>query len=325
MIPVLRPSPDLRPRVWGGTRLGAGPGGQPIGEAWIAGPTSRVPAAATGAQDASGAAPTLDDLAARLGRGLVGSRSPWPDRFPLLVKLLDPAEWLSVQVHPDDDLALRLAGPDGVGKTEAWYVLDADPGAELLVGVQANVADDRVRAAIRSGGLAALLGRVTVVVGDTVLVPAGTLHAVGPGLLLYELQQPSDLTYRADDWGRPATPERPLHIEETLASWQPGVDPVIGHAVEPASAGRQELVRCGHFVMERLDARRGAAVPLDPAGESPHILTALPGSSVAIEGREWHEEIGPLQTLVVAADAGPYRVAAAEGEVGTALLARLPG
>ncbi len=323
MIPVLRPSPDLRTRVWGGTRLGTGPGGEPIGEAWVAGPTSRVAGGATGAKGAADA-PTLDELAARLGRGLVGSRSPWPDRFPLLVKFLDPADWLSVQVHPDDRLALRLAGPDGVGKTEAWYVLDAVAGAELLVGVQPDVADDRVRAAIRTGGLTALLERVPASRGDTVLVPAGTLHAVGPGLLLYELQQPSDLTYRADDWGRPATPERPLHIEETLAAWQPGVRPVIDHAVDSASVGRQELVRCLHFVMERLDARRGESVLLDPAGASTHIVTALAGSCVAIEGGDWHEEIGPLETVVVAAEAGPYRFATVAGEAGIALLARLP-
>lgn len=324
MFPVLRPSPDLRVRVWGGSRLGAGPDGQPIGEAWIAGPTSRVPGLAMGAPGRAGAAPTLDELAAEMGRGLVGARSPWPDRFPLLVKLLDPADWLSVQVHPDDDLARRLAGPDGVGKTEAWYVLDADPGAELLLGVQPNIADDRVRAAIRAGGLAALLERVAVSPGDTVLVPAGTLHAVGPGLLLYELQQPSDLTYRADDWGRPATPERPLHIAETLAAWQPGAQPVLGRAAAAAPTGREELVRCRHFVMERLHTRRGGPVVLDPAGSSPHVLTALPGSHLVIEGDGWHEEIGPLETAVVAAAAGPYRAATAAGDRATALLARLP-
>lgn len=324
MIPVLRPSPDLRVRVWGGTRLGVGAGGQPIGEAWVAGPTSRVPGPAEGVPDRDRAAPTLDELAAEMGRGLVGSRSPWEDRFPLLVKLLDPADWLSVQVHPDDDLARRLAGPDGVGKTEAWYVLEADPGSQLLVGVQAGIGEDRVRAALRTGGLAAILERVAASPGDTILVPAGTLHAVGPGLLLYELQQPSDLTYRADDWGRPATPERPLHTEEALASWQPGVHPVIGHAAEPSSAARQQLVACGHFVMERLSARPGEPVLLDTAGASPHVITALPGSRLAIEGDDWREVIGPLESVVVAAGAGRYRVATDTAGGETALLARLP-
>jgi mannose-6-phosphate isomerase len=182
---VLRPDPDLRARVWGGRRLAHESSSGPIGEAWIAGPTSRVgveqpEGKSSRGRSVPGGAATFDELAALHGRSFVGSRSPWPDRIPLLVKLLDPAGWLSVQVHPDDDLARQLAGPGAVGKTEAWRVLEV----ELLVGVRPGAADAQVRAAIRRGGLAALLQRLTLSPGDTVLVPAGTLLAVGPGVFL---------------------------------------------------------------------------------------------------------------------------------------------
>jgi len=340
MVPVLRPVPDLRVRVWGGTRLGAPTAAGPIGEAWVAGPTSRLP----GPPGAAG--PTLDELASRLGRELVGRASPWPDRFPLLVKLVDTAEWLSVQVHPDDATARRLAGPGAVGKTEAWFVLDAAPGAELLVGIRAGVPAEQVRAAIGGGGLTALLERVAPSPGDTILVPAGTLHAVGPGVFLYELQQPSDLTYRADDWGRPATPQRPLHVDETLASWDPSTAPLMARPPAGPLVPRHELVECRQFVMELLapgdglmargpgdggpDAIAPGAVALDPGGVTPHVLTALARSRVVVEGAGWREELGPLESIVVAASAGPYRVAAAgSGAAGSgpaiALLARLPG
>ena len=149
-------------------------------------------------------------------------------RFPLLVKLLDPAGWLSVQVHPDDALAHRLGGPDAVGKAEAWYVIEADPDAELLVGVRPSVREADLREAMRRGAATTdLLARQAVAAGDAVMIPPGTLHAVGPGVLLYEVQQPSDLTYRVDDWGRPATPDRPLHTAEALAAVAPDSRPAV--------------------------------------------------------------------------------------------------
>ena len=115
----IRIEPDLRHRVWGGTRL-TPPGGPVIGEAWLAGPWSEIGAG-------SDAAATLASLAAAQGARLTGRDAPDPERFPLLAKILDPAEWLSVQVHPDDALALQLEGPGAVGKTEAWYVIEAAP------------------------------------------------------------------------------------------------------------------------------------------------------------------------------------------------------
>ena len=332
MFSVLRPEPDMSVRPWGGTRLGGASPAGPIGEAWVAGPATRVRAGQAGTSPGSstpdpGGSVSLDELAALHGRAFVGSRSPWPDRFPLLVKLIDPVAWLSVQVHPDDRLARMLVGPDAVGKTEAWFVLEADLSTALLVGVRAGVTDAQVRAAIRDGGLASLLQRISPLPGDTVLLPAGTLHAVGPGLFLYEVQEPSDLTYRADDWGRPATPGRPLHVTETLAAWKPDVVAVFGHATPATDArsSRTVLVECEHFVLELVQARPDQPVALDTGGASPHVVTALPGTGITISGTTWRETLHPLETAVVSAGAGPYEVITEASRPAAALIARLPG
>ncbi len=307
---LLRPVPDLRERVWGGRRLGP-PGRQPIGEAWLAGPDSIV-------ADGPDAGRSLSDLAARDGAALVGSRATrrTGNRFPLLVKLLDPAAWLSVQVHPDDATARRLEGPDAVGKTEAWFVVDAEPGAEVLLGVRDGVDEATVRAAIASvgrggAGVAALLAHRRAIPGTAFFVPAGALHAVGPGLLAYELQQASDITYRCEDWGRPATAHRPLHIEQSLASLALDRRPL---EVAPTLEPRVDLIACEHFVMERVNLEAGGRADFAPAGRSPHIVTALAPVRLEIEaaGGQGGEAttLAARETIVVPASVAGYAISA---------------
>jgi mannose-6-phosphate isomerase len=316
VLPAFTVEPDYRPRTWGGWRL-APPGDEPIGEAWIAGP-------GTVAADGPFAGRTLDELAAELGAGLVGSAAGAARRFPLLAKLLDTASWLSVQVHPDDATAHRLAGPGAVGKTEAWYVLEADPGAELVAGVRPGEDPDEIRVLIREGD-AALEGRLArhrVGQGDAVLVSAGTLHTIGPGLLIYELQQPSDITYRVYDWGRPATAGRKLHHVEAEASVDPAAEVAILHP--PLAIGMTTAVRCPHFALDLVDLD-GGTQRIDPAGRTVHCLTVAEGSVTVAGGPDdatWRFERGRLQTLVVPAGAGSYQVAA-DGPA-RVLLARLP-
>ena len=314
-----RIQPDLRPRVWGGTRLTPA-GSTRIGEAWLAGPSSQVVGGA-------GRGATLEQLAALHGARLTGSDATAAGRFPLLAKILDPADWVSVQVHPNDEQARRLEGPDAVGKTEAWYVIEAAPDAEVLLGVQPSVRPEGVRQALRDGGLAGLLRRFRVAAGEAYLVPAGTLHAIGPGVLAYEIQQPSDITYRCDDWGRPPSAGRPLHIEQALACLRPtpwaerirsstGSDP------------RGLLIDCEHFVVEYLRPGPEDAVPCDPGMASVHVLTAVTGSAVVC-GAGWEERLDRFETLVVPADAGSYQVAVpseapSSPMASVVLLARLP-
>jgi mannose-6-phosphate isomerase len=316
VLPAFTLEPDYRPRTWGGWRL-APPGDEPIGEAWIAGPGNVV-------ADGPFAGLALDELAAKLGADLTGSAAPRPGRFPLLAKLLDTASWLSVQVHPDDDTAHRLAGPGAVGKTEAWYVLEADPGAELVAGIRPGEDPDAVRTLIRQGD-AALEGRLArhqVRAGDAALVSAGTLHTIGPGLLIYELQQPSDITYRVYDWGRPATTGRKLHHAEAEAS----VDPAAGVSIlHPApGTGPTTVLRCPYFALDLVDLEAGA-LRLDPAGRTLHCLTVAEGSVTVSGGpaaTPWRFERDRLETLVVPAGAGSYEIAA--GGPARVLLARLP-
>jgi mannose-6-phosphate isomerase len=227
VLTPFRVAPLAQERVWGGTRLGP-QGTLPIGELWLAGPWLLV-------ADGPYAGRTLDDVAAELGPALVGSAAPSRPgpRFPLLVKLLDPAAWLSVQVHPDDAAARRLAGPDAVGKPKPGTP-EAEPGAELLAGTRPGVRR-RTPGAMRAGAQRPSPARHAVTAGD---VPCWgpDAHAVGPGVLLYELQQPSDLTYRVDDWGRPASPGRRLHTKEALASVVPQSRPARS-ASSPTTTG----------------------------------------------------------------------------------------
>jgi len=307
VLTPFRVAPLAQERVWGGTRLGP-PRTLPIGELWLVGPWLPV-------ADGPYAGRTLDDVAAELGPALVGSAAasgPGP-RFPLLVKLLDAAAWLSVQVHPDDAVARRLAGPDAVGKAEAWYVLDAEAGAELLAGTRPGVREADLRAAMRGGAATTdLLARHAVTAGDVLLLPAGTLHAVGPGVLLYELQQPSDLTYRVDDWGRPASRARALHTREALTSVAPRSRPALQSATR---SGR--VAACRHFTLDVVDA----PTHLDPAGRTVQVVTAV-GTPAELTGAGWSARLECLETIVVPATAGAWELR--PGADGRALIAALP-
>ena len=325
MPTILRPIPDLRERVWGGRRLGP-PRGAPIGEAWVAGPSNVV-------ADGPDEGRTLADIAARDGAAFVGRNAGarTGDRFPLLVKLLDPAAWLSVQVHPDDETALRLEGPEAIGKAEAWYVLAAIPGSEVLAGVRAGVPESAVRAAIAagSGSLPPLLVRHRARAGDTIPIPAGTLHAVGPGVFLYEVQQPSDVTYRCDDWGRPATPERPLHVAEALASVRPTSRSRIRHA---PTADRATVVEFEEFILEQVVVGPDHPATLNPAGASIHVVTALdgpirlvavpPDTSDRVRVDPEPMVLGGLETAVVSAAVSAYTIDAPSRA--RVLVARVP-
>ncbi len=222
----LRPIPFRSVRPWAGGRLGAP--GEDIGELWLAGPGSIVDVAGAGEAGAGGtgsASPmTLDELAAAVGPALVGERGMrlLGPRFPLLVKVIDAAEWLSLQVHPDDALAAELYGEGQLGKAEAWLVLDAEPGATLVTGPRLGLAEADLRAAIRDGVVdREHCDERPCLPGDALMLRAGTMHAIGPGTFVYEIEQPTDRTFRMSDWGRPATAERPLHVAESLRAIRP--------------------------------------------------------------------------------------------------------
>ncbi|MCU0504908.1 MAG: class I mannose-6-phosphate isomerase [Chloroflexi bacterium] len=315
----LRLLPDLRPRVWGGSRLrdALRPelAAEPIGEAWVAWDGCRV---ANGPE----AGRTLAEVVADDPVGVLGpdGAAASDGRFPVLVKILDTAAWLSLQVHPDDAMAARLEGPGAVGKTESWYVLAADPGAELILGLVPGMTDAGALAAIRDGTLHEHARRVGVHPGDVVLVRAGTLHSIGPGILLYELQQSSDLTYRVSDWGRPATEGRRLHLEQSVASLLPRAT-TVPRATRLEPDDRLTAIACEKFVGD-LVAVRSEPAALDTAGRSFHVVTVVEGS-VVVACAGGSEAVGLFESVIVPAAAGGYAIRPA-GASARAVVARVP-
>ena len=202
--------PLLVPRVWGGRKLEERfgkplPAGEPIGESWEVVDREDAQSLADGGRP-------LNDLWRDHRRDVFGERGVAcpEERYPILVKLLDAREALSVQVHPPAEHAEGLGGEP---KNEAWFFLDGDPGAHVLAGLRPGVTRERFEAAVRGGAdVAALLHRVDVEDGDALYLPSGRVHAIGPGCLIAEVQQSSDTTYRVWDYGRP----RELHVEESL-------------------------------------------------------------------------------------------------------------
>ena len=300
--------PQYRERVWGGQRLRRSD--PPIGEAWIAyGPSL--------ASNGPHAGETLDALMASQGTALMGTAVArrYPARFPILIKLLDCADWLSVQVHPNDEQARRLVGPDEFGKTEAWYFLEAEPGAEILAGVKQDVDGATLAAAIRDGRILDVAERVGIRSGEALLIPAGTLHALGPGLLLYEIQQASDTTYRAYDWGRPQSAGRKLHIEESVEVTEP-VGPA--HRIHPEvteATGAATAIDCALFDVDLVRVSPSMPWASDTRGRSLHIITVTEGSAELTCGDE-RVQVGKFETALVAGSAGEYQVSAIDKRVG---------
>ncbi|MBQ8776320.1 MAG: class I mannose-6-phosphate isomerase [Treponema sp.] len=165
--------------------------------------------------------------------------------YPLLVKVIQADDTLSIQVHPDDELAIKLEGEGNRGKTECWYVLDAAPDAKLVYGIKENATKEELAKAIEESKLDPYLEFVNVKKGDFIFIPAGTVHAIGAGLRLMEVQQSCDLTYRLYDWGR----GREVHIEKGLAV-------IKQEEMIPVAPMPQEF-DCKYFTLEVKDVKGG--------------------------------------------------------------------
>lgn len=303
MTPTLLPfrlRPQYRNYVWGGNRLKSS--AKPVAEAWIVHESDAV---VTGAWRGR----SLKEAASELGERLLGSAvlAQGPvTRFPLLIKLLDCAEWLSLQVHPNDSQAVALEGQGYYGKTEAWFVLDAAKDARLIAGVKPGTDASKLQAAIRDGSVIEACQYHAVSAGETIFVEPGTLHALGPGLLIYEVQQSSDLTYRVYDWGRPQTETRKLHIDKSLAVVDAAKSPQAVPVPAFLEGEEQVLCRSRYFTLACLGAEKVTST-FDTAGESFHCLTVIEGSAwVKLRNHKWH--LGQYETLLVPAECGAYQV-----------------
>ena len=260
-----RLAPFFSERVWGKKSLApwfASTGTEElVGEAWLTGPQSIV-------ETGPHAGERLDAVVAAEGAAVLGEGSV-EAAFPLLVKMLFPADKLSVQVHPDDAQAQAIGEPRG--KTECWYVLEAEPGAAVALGLKAGVTLDAVRSAIGDGTLEDKLEQVPVQVGDMLFVDAGTVHAIGPGVVLLETQQTSDRTYRMFDYGRP----RELHVEQGI-----GVTKVTTRARKVAPHAMQGFTRLIEEMYFSVDLFDVSSDDVAVAMDGPGCLVGLNGSAV---------------------------------------------
>ena len=238
-----------------------------------------------------------------LGEEFVDAAGGTVDRFPLLLKYLDCNRDLSVQVHPDDRYAATLDPPD-LGKTEAWVVVDAQPGSQIYAGLKSGVGRDDLAAAMRSGRTEEVLHRFEPSAGDCVFIPAGTVHALGAGLVIAEIQQSSDTTFRLFDWNRTDSTgqSRPLHLEQSLEVSDYRRGPVNAQPPVATGQGFERLVDCDKFVLRRITA------PLEIAGDDRcHLLTLPAGrASVRAVDGEWSLTAG--ESLLLPAAIGPVRI-----------------
>ncbi|GAB4452210.1 MAG: mannose-6-phosphate isomerase, class I [Anaerolineae bacterium] len=261
-------TPVFRNYLWGGrnleTKLGRALPPGIVAESWE---ISGHPSSPTTVENGPLAGQTLPQALAVLGLDLVGSRSQAMlnrGKFPLLVKLLDATQPLSVQVHPNDDYANRHENGE-LGKTEMWYILHAEPDSYLIYGLKRGVTPAAFRQALEAGNLETCLHQLPVKAGDAVFIPAGSIHAIMDGIILAEIQQNSDTTYRVYDWNRlgPDGQPRPLHIDKAIevinfAQVEPGhFQPQL--LEDNAGLRREIITACPYFNVERVTFKQAGA------------------------------------------------------------------
>ncbi len=299
-------APVYKDYIWGGSRIPAvyGRRGAPAvcAESWEISAHTDGPSVVLSGPCAG---ERLSDLSARFGAALTGTRAPDPHRFPLLFKLIDARDRLSVQVHPNNANAARTGGEP---KTEMWYVLDRAPGASLYAGLKEGVTPEALRAALAAGAAEECLVRLPVERGQALFIPGGLVHAIGAGCLVYEVQQNSNTTYRLYDWNRTGADGKPraLHIEESFKTIDWSLCPPRMRApVSRGACGRNlwsDVVSCEFFNLRRLDFEEALTVPVD--GASFHALFVEKGRASVSAGGETVDLPAGASALIPAAATG---------------------
>lgn len=314
-------SPALVGRLWAGDRLsrlyGKDAGGQNVGESWE---LSCHPAGRSYIANGVYAGLPLDEYIAEDFAGLVGARCADPSHFPLLIKLIDASQPLSVQVHPDE--AYAAAHEHDHGKTESWLVLEAEPGAFVYCGLARAVTREELAAAALDGSLCGLLRRVEVAPGDMLTIPPGTIHALSAGLTVAEVQQSSDVTYRLFDYGRlgPDGKPRALHLDKALDVCNLSPFFPLLCAFRPERRGDlcvQRLAACPFYAADRLTLSGAADLTVEDG--SFLCLLCLSGSA-AVASPEQSAPMARGSTVFVPAGTGSLRL---EGDA-TLLAVTLP-
>ena len=303
-------SPILKRIIWGGRQLGERLGksigeGTDYAESWELVDRADDQSVVDGGEFRG---MSIHDLVQKFPREMLGSHAETSTgdgeapAFPLLIKYLDCNRVLSVQVHPDDNYARKMPTPD-LGKTEAWYIVEAKPGSVIYAGLRDGVDRETLASAIQAGKTADMLHSFEPVAGQCVFIPAGTVHALGDGLLVAEVQQSSDTTFRLFDWDRVDAKGKPrdLHVAEALTVTDYHRGPIRPQSPGPEENGWRSLVKCDKFVL------RQSASSLVPGGtlvtgkaDSPTVLMVT-GGSIRLDN---DTEIGTGQTVFLPAAVG---------------------
>lgn len=283
---ILKLTPAIKDYIWGGTRLSKEfdmvSFADRQAEAWV---LSCHEAGHSIVENTEFKGKTLKEVLDENGKDWLGTNCEKFPFFPILIKLIDARDNLSVQVHPDNEYAMRVEGE--YGKTEAWYIMDCDEGAEIIYGFKKDISKEEFRKSIENNTLLEHVNRVKVKKGDIFFIESGTLHAICKGILLAEVQQNSNTTYRVYDYGRLQNGKpRELHVEKAIdvtttksidASGKP-----MGETVKKDGFSETLLTSCELFTMKRLDIEEKATVVADST--SFVSLVALEGNGVVMHG-----------------------------------------
>lgn len=307
---LLKLRPALKDYLWGGTRLKTDFGFQTdldiVSEGWM---LSCHKDGENIIENGKYEGKTLSDVIAAEGKKILGTNAQKFDRFPILIKLIDAKKDLSVQVHPDNDYALRVEGE--YGKTECWYILDCDEGAELIYGFKQEISKEEFKQRIADNTFLEVVNKVPVHRGDLFFIDAGTLHAIGGGILLAEIQQNSNTTYRVYDYGRLGADgkPRPLHTEKAVdvTNCVPPTHDITPEGEKIVCDGntKQLLTKCDLFTVSSVEVSYAYSGTADSSSFVSVLCTA--GSGEIACGAETFS-IQKGDSFFLAANSGDYTV-----------------
>ena len=307
---ILSLKPTVKDTIWGGRKLmddfGFSTTESNIAEAWLLSCHKDGPAFVCGGEYNG---KTLAEVIEKEGREVLGTDNADIPDFPVLIKIIDACDKLSIQVHPGDEYARRVENENG--KTEAWYILEADPDAQLVYGVSKEMTREEFAEKVNAGQTEEVLNYVSVKAGDVGFIPSGMLHAIGKGILLAEVQQSSNTTYRVYDYNRPGKDGKPreLHIEKAidvveLTHPEGGFAPA-GKTITCSGAEKTYLTGCEYFSMTALNVNGEFT---DTSVEKSFVSLLVLDGEGKIYGKNTEFALKKGSSIFIPAAYGEYRI-----------------